>query len=123
MAKKEVKEDVKTVPFETSLKCELTESELLTKGASMADAQEQLANFENEAKTVAGQFKAKIDEQKARLASLASTVRSKAEYRAVKCRRNMFYDTGMVQEVRLDTMEIITTREMTENEKQLQLAI
>ena len=123
MAKKEVKEDVKTVPFETSLKCELTESELLTKGASMADAQEQLANFENEAKTVAGQFKAKIDEQKARLASLASTVRSKAEYRAVKRRRNMFYDTGMVQEVRLDTMEIITTREMTENEKQLQLAI
>jgi hypothetical protein len=123
MAKKEVKADTKTVPFETSLKCELTEAELLTKGASMADAQEQLANFENEAKTVAGQFKAKIDEQKARLAALASTVRSKAEYRPVKCERTLNYTTGMATEIRLDTCASIGTRELTESEKQLQLEI
>lgn len=105
------------------LKCDLTEAELLQQGAVMAEAQQNGALAEQEFDSVKQQFKSKIEEQAMIAGRAGNLIRSKAEYRQVKCERILDFDKGSVREKRLDTDQPIETREMTDEERQMGLPL
>lgn len=129
MAKKEQtksaeqKATPKVIQFDSTLKCVLTDAELQTKGAQLADAIDEGARIEEEFAEVKNGFKGRIDGAKGRAAALASTVRAQAEYRSVKCQRIYMFDEGVVSEIRTDTGEIIGERMMTDSDRQQYLPL
>ena len=72
-------------------------------------------------KTARDQMKARISEIQAELTHESLLVSSRTEYRTVEVETRLS-DDGQVQEVRLDTGEIIKTRQPYESERQLTLA-
>jgi hypothetical protein len=129
MAKKEQSKSAdpkatpKIIQFDSTLKCVLTDAELQTKGAQLADAIDEGARIEEEFAEVKNGFKGRIDGAKGRAAALASTVRAKAEYRSVKCHRVYEFNDGVVREYRTDTGEVINEREMTDSDRQQYLPL
>lgn len=117
------KTEPKVVKFEDTLKCVLTDDELQQKGAQLADAIDEVTRLNDEFTGVKQQFKAKIDGATAKSTGLASTIRSKAEYRAVKCERVFDFKGGVVVERRLDTLEITNRRNMTNDDRQQHLPL
>lgn len=117
------KTEPKTVKFEDTLKCVLTDDELQQKGAQLADAIDEVTRLEADLASIKTQFKAKIDGATAKANGLASTIRSKAEYRAVKCERVFDFKGGLVREFRLDTSEQTNVRQMTNDDRQQHLPL
>jgi hypothetical protein len=113
----------KTVKFEDTLKCLLTDEELQAKGAQLADAIDEVTRLNDEFAGVKQQFKAKIDGATARSSGLASTIRSKAEYRPVMCERVFDFKNSTVVERRLDTLQITSRRDMTNDDRQQHLPL
>ena len=113
----------KTEQFETLLRCKLTNNELITRGAEMADASAEVATLEDQLSSVKKEYQAKIDGRQARINELSGTIRAKSETRVVKCEREFTYGSGLVTEIRNDTMEVINTREIRDDERQQELAV
>ena len=111
------------IPFESTLKCVLTDKELQQKGAELADAIDEGKRLEAEFTEVKQQFKGKIDGATGRVAALASTIRAKSEYRSVKCSRVFDFEAGLVREIRTDTYEEIGSRMMTDTDRQQHLPL
>lgn len=127
MAKKEKQEaakvENKVVPFETLLRCKLTDAELITRGTEMAEASAEVVTLEDQLASTKKEYQAKIDSRQARINELSGTIRAKSETRLVKCEREFLYNAGRVTEFRTDTAEIINTRDMRDEERQQELAV
>ena len=120
MAKKEenTEETIKVFKHTRTLKCNLTDAELLEKAAALTRTIDEQISLENEKKAIVASFKAKIDQATAAVADLNNIVRNKCDYRAVDCEETRDAAKGTVVVVRLDTSELIVERKMTQDERQ-----
>lgn len=100
---------------------ELTKEELLAYGERAAKLEKMIADLEIEKAVTAKTFKERIGGLRAECASLSRLIRDKREYREVDVEEVFNYS-----EKRVDYQykgKVIETREMTENERQLELDI
>ena len=100
------------------LKCNLTNAELLEYGNSLARLNTKANELKDQAKSVASDFKAKIDAAGSEAGVFARAIQNGFEYRNVECEIDRDYEVRKVFTTRLDTGEIIKTRDMTQEELQ-----
>ena len=98
------------------LKCALTDAELLALGDQMSDANAELNDLQKEMEDFKAQHKAKVSEQEAIVSKCSALIRAKHEHRDVAVEEAKDYMTEWVTVTRLDTLEVIAAREMTESE-------
>lgn len=125
MSKKPTKEKtkkvippVKVLEITETLKCQLTETEVLAAGQELAEKLQQHHTLEGEKKAVTGQFAAQIKEVDAKVEQKRNLVQNKFEFRPVKCSETHDYKEGTVVVLRLDTSEVVSKRAMTQDERQ-----
>ena len=101
-----------------TLPCRLSQEELLDRGHELAKVSQDVDAEEDRQTQVKAELKATMAELEARRAKLSSTVYRQEEYREVKC--DTIGDTrrGVVDVVRHDTGEVVTSRAMTDEERQ-----
>lgn len=104
-----------------SLAVTLTNEELLKKGAELATAVQDIATEENRQADIKASMKAKLAEIEARRTQLAIAVSRKEEHRDVEVDIWHDYQRAIVQDIRRDTGEVMTTRVMSESERQIGL--
>jgi hypothetical protein len=111
------------VPFETVLKCKLTDAEALAYAREMADVHAAIAQLTADMKSLVTEYKGKIALKMARLETLSTYVSTGCEHRTVKCERSYDYESRLVTEVRLDGQEpyVLNQRGLTNDELQRQL--
>ena len=98
----------------------LTREEIAGYAKELADAWNNMGYEQKLQKTAKDQMKARISEIQAELNHLSLVVSSGTDYRNVEVEATLL-DNGQVQEVRLDTGEIIKTRVPYESERQMNL--
>lgn len=103
------------------LPCSLTLDEVRRKGEELALARKKFVETADEAKNVAADFKAKLKELDKAIDELAEQVRSKREMRDVEVIERRDTVNAMVETVRCDTGEVVRSRAMTLNERQVHL--
>ena len=108
-------------PSTATLPCRLTPDELSKQGEIMANTEAELSALEDQKKAATSEYKAKIDQAKARLSGAAALLRSKSEHRTVSTEIVEDYNTGTVEVIRTDTLERVSIRGMTDAERQLPL--
>lgn len=106
-----------------TLKCQLTDQEILQCGQAVADALEAAAELERELDEFKTMHKAKVAQQEAIVGLNTGKIRSRYEYRPVECEVVKDYGAGVVWTERVDTREIIERRPLTDEERQMALAI
>lgn len=127
MAKKKPTEDqenkrkIRTERFEQSLRCQLTKEEIADRADRAAQLLEDRDHEEEELKAHAKHVKGKIERIEAEMRQHSNEVRTRSTYRDIECERIFDYKSKRVREVRGDTGEVISDREMTEREKQMGL--
>lgn len=104
-----------------SLPCTLTDEELLKKGGELATAVQDIATEEGRQADIKASMKAKLAEIEARRTQLAIAVSRKEEHRDVEVEIWHDYQRTVVQEIRRDTGEIMSTRVMSDAERQQHL--
>ncbi len=115
---KETERRTKTTKEKRSLRCQLTQEELLAAGEKLAELLDNLRRAESERESVVKQYKAKEAELAAQIESQQLLVRNKSEIRTVDCVNVLDYTDVKCIVTRLDTDEIIVDRKLTEDEKQ-----
>lgn len=100
---------------------ELTEEEVRDAADRMADLFDQVGRIEEEQKSIANNYKAKIKEVEAQLSQTQLLVRNKYEQRLVDCIQSWNIKTCRVVTVRKDTGAIVEERAMTADERQEKL--
>lgn len=103
------------------LPCRLTDTELLERGAQVADLVRELEAAEDAKKEAASEAKAKIDSLDGRIGSLARELRERMSYRSVEVKREKDFGRNCEEVVRLDTGEVIETRALDPGERQVEL--
>lgn len=98
----------------------LTSEDLRFLSLQMADTFQSIAMETERQKYIMGQIEAEISHLKARLIRLSALARQGAEYHAVVV-ETYLNNMELVQEIRTDTGEVITTRPPTDRERQLGL--
>jgi len=112
---------VKTIKKFTNtrtLKCKLSDEDLLKTGTDLARSLDEIAELEDELESIKASFKGKLTALEAKATSLKNIVRDKCDYRKVDCEQVYDNALGFVTETRLDTGEIIEQRKMTAEERQ-----
>jgi len=121
MAKTEREEKSKTTHETHSLKCMLTQEELLQYGDDLATTLDDLRKLQDEKDSVVKEFKAREAAYEAQIAAKQLLVRNKYEHRTVDCNLILNYTEQTARLVRLDTNEVIKERVLSEEEKQMRL--
>lgn len=121
MPKKTVK--IKRKQVRELCKCILTTNELLAYGQKMADSTQEIRSLEDQLTSVKKDFQARIDQQDAEVGRLSSALRSGYEHRDTDCELIMNWTDKTVKLVRLDTGEVIRSRVMSDDEKQMPLDV
>ena len=115
------KDKTKTTPESQSLKCVLTEKELLQCGDELATALDNLRQLGEEKDAVSKQFKAKETSIDAEITTKQLLVRNKYQYRRTPCELTINYTTQTATVARLDTGEVVVDRPLAESEKQMEI--
>lgn len=110
-----------TAPIWKTLPVPLTNEEQRLKGAELAGMQKRLEGIEAEKAAMSADFGGKIKTLKRDLGDLAVVVREKREFREVQCSEHKDHGTGTVYMTREDTGEIISSRPMRDDERQIDL--
>ncbi|KKM78796.1 hypothetical protein LCGC14_1356330 [marine sediment metagenome] len=112
---------MKTIRNETrKLPVKLTDGEMLEQASELAHTIQEAADETDSQASLKAQMKARLMELDAKQSRLASVVATKTDYRDVEV-EIAITDDGVAQETRKDTGEIISTRPLREDEKQLQM--
>ena len=114
-------EKITTKTYTQPMKVALTQAEILEQAEQMARAQQEGGQAEADLSSIKKQYAAKIEDAAAAINRAAGLIRDKFWFRAVKCERHLNYTTGRVVELRLDTMEVVCERSMTEDERQMEI--
>jgi hypothetical protein len=109
---------LKTTKEKRSLRCQLTQAELLAAGEKLADLLDCLRCTTGERENVTKQYKAKEAELSAQIETQQLLVRNKSEIRTVDCINVLDYTDVKCIVTRTDTGEVIMDRKLTEDEKQ-----
>jgi hypothetical protein len=100
---------------------DLTQLELIDRGHSLALERRDRNWLDGERKRVAADFKERIEVHDAEIDRLAEIVREKAEPRPVECKNVRDQERGVIEVTRLDTGEIVESRVMSEQERQVRM--
>lgn len=123
----EDKEELEPLPrirkHTRQLRVDLTDDELISAGQEMADAEQSIGVFEKEAKSYAQNFSSKINTAKAVRSEKSQLLTNKYELRSVECLETIDFEKGVAATVRTDTGEELSTRNLSEDEKQRELAL
>lgn len=103
------------------LPVDLTRDELLEKGRLLSERHQELGAIEAEKKQVVLGYGEQIKDIKGEITSLAKCICTKQESREVECEECFNYSEKTVTVRRLDTMEDISRRAMTQEEQQTKL--
>lgn len=108
--------------IERKLRCELTESELQTRSASLADTVTSIDDAQRARKEAAKQFKDLIGGLEERQRELSRAIRTGVEERVVPCVVRFHVPAeGTKQIVRLDTGEVAVEEAMSAEECQTKI--
>ena len=118
---REIEEQPTEKQITKNLKCVLTPDELRVLGQELARANQTRDEIEERKKGIDAQLKADIEEQSARSLSLARKINNGYDYRDVPCVQRSSLETNTVTTIRLDTLVVIDTRAMTQEERQTSL--
>lgn len=110
--------NVRREPFATDLRVPLKANEIADRADRAAVLEDDIEQKLEAAKAQSKVARSEVSQLSAEKRRLQSEVRTKATYREVQCERRFLYDDGVVVEVRMDTGEEISSRPMTEAEKQ-----
>lgn len=111
----------KIVKITEELSCELNDVEWQNRARELADAHKEVAIQEQRKKDITKELGHDVSMAKTKESKLADTVATKRELRDVTVQVKYDYELGTVEKTRTDTGEIISTREMTDNERQAEL--
>ena len=101
------------------LPCKLSEKDRAEAADKLATAIQRVESLELEKKAKVAEFKSQIDGQKERIHSLTVEVKDGVAQRPVDCELQLNYSKLTATLTRLDIMEIVEERTMTEEEKQM----
>jgi hypothetical protein len=118
---KEKPDRVRVIPFQRQLSCTLTREELLCKGSEQSALLSRRDGIEEALKAAQKAGKAQIAETEASMRRVSGEVRDRAELRLVQCERRIDWEHGTVTEIRCDTGEEVSSRHLSEDEKQKEL--
>jgi len=107
--------------FTRTLPVLLTDRELLDRGEALALERFARNHCDADRKAAAAGFKEQLEVFEAEIDRLAGIVREKAEPRPVECKNVRDLDRGVIEVTRLDTGEIVESRVMTEQERQVRM--
>ena len=111
----------KIIKVSEELSCELNEVEWTSKARELADAHREVAQQEQRKKDVTKELGHDVSMAKTKESKLADIVATRREQREVTVEVKYDYELGTVTKTRTDTDEVISTREMTDSERQLEL--
>ncbi len=105
------------------LPCELTSEELMDRSKDLAEAVKAVANAENQKKLAVSSHTSEIKRAEAKRDVLSNVVSTGQEYKEVLVERVWDYKNKKIIETRTDTGEVILTRDMSDDEMQLELGL
>lgn len=111
----------KVVKISEELSCELNDLEWTNASRDLADAHKEVGFQEQRKKDINKELTHDVDLAKAKRNKLADMVSTKRELREVTVEVKYDYELGTVTKIRTDTDEVISTREMTDSERQAEL--
>lgn len=97
---------------------ESEKKEIAIEMARKISEQEQL---EKDAKSIASEFKAKIDGTKASISGAAIKLNNGYEMRTIKCEVEYDFDKRVIRYVRTDNGEVAKTKNMTSDDLQMRV--
>jgi len=110
------------------LPCELTDDEWVARSRDLASLEAILADAEAAEVEAADEYKARkkrlaaeTQTKRANVARLAQIVRTRSEERNVEVKTETDFEASRVQTVRVDTGEVVSTRPMTETDRQREM--
>ena len=106
-----------------SLPVKLTDLELVEAGHNLATVVQDISTEESRQADIKASMKARLAELEGRRTQLAIIVARREEYREVTVEITHDYQRGVIQDIRTDTGEVVSTRTMSESERQQQLAL
>lgn len=109
------------VKISEELSCELNELEWQNAARDLADAHKEVAVQEQRKKDITKELTHDVDLAKAKRNKLADAVSTRRELRDVTVEVKYDYELGTVTKTRTDTDEVISSREMTDQERQAEL--
>jgi hypothetical protein len=115
------KEDLKVFPYKRELTVALTTTEVADRAKRMSHKLAERDIKEQVIKEETKRQKTVLKDMETEVRRLSNSVRDGAELRTVQCERRCNYSTGRVQDVRIDTGEVLSERDMTEDERQKDL--
>lgn len=115
-----------SVPSKTKVLTEvlphqLTDEEVLKFAGELANANKEVDNAIDEKKALTGQATAKVKKAEAYRDQITNIVASRTEWRETTVHRVYDYEKATVTESRTDTGEILSSRAMSDKEKQASL--
>jgi hypothetical protein len=99
----------------------LTDAEVAQRAADLANATQTRENLETQKSSTIASLTGDIKAQKLKISKLAKVVAERAEMRDVEIEESRDEERWMMVTKRLDTGEIISERQMTSEERQIQL--
>lgn len=113
--------DVRTEPYTTTLRISLTPEEIADRADRAAGLIEDRDRKEEEQKAATKHAKSIIEAIDAEIRKLSNEVRTRSTYGPVECERRLCYKARTLVEIRLDTGEEISSRNLTLAELQREL--
>lgn len=111
----------KTTVITDTLPCALTDEEVLKFAGELANANKEVDNAIDEKKFLMQQANAKVKRAEAHRDEITAIVASRTEWREVTVHKVFDYENGKVTETRIDTGEVIRSRDMSDDERQASL--
>ena len=106
-----------------ALPCKLTDEELLQYGKDVGRAAADRDRIQGEFDSIKQDYKGKLEEQAAIISKLSARLHSGIETRDVVCVETKDWTNATVTIMRHDTCEVVESRPMREDEKQMELKV
>lgn len=103
------------------LPVKISEATAQVKGQSLAEIETEIAKLEDEKAKYNKKMKGEIDSRRTIAARLASEIVDRAELRFVECDWRMVKNRKVKELIRLDTREVVETRELSGSDLQTNL--
>lgn len=113
----------KVTKIAEELSCDLNDVEWNNRAKELADAHRETIAMSERKKSVMAELNADLKIAEAKETKLANIVATRSERRDVTVEVKYDYELGSVTKTRTDTGEIVSEREMTDNERQAELEL
>jgi hypothetical protein len=103
------------------VKYQFTKDEIDEIAAELAQRTSELETAEDEKKAIMSDLKGRIDSLTATVRQAATKINNGYEMRNVKCEIVKDFKSGQIKHVRTDTGDIVRTKKMTDNDRQMEI--